>query len=208
MMNEQRKDNKGGITQAGYYALAAWSKEPEGKKEVVLAPDAEQGKDRFMAEWDAAAEEQGRNTGLEAWWTRAPSYAERTGQPRPDREWMMLVRENRWLEPESMGLEKHGDASDNAIVLDDSDDDYGSSKKAVSTMDGMEVDFQGGVPRQMVLRGPRVPRVGDHGMATETDMRCGPEESEGDGDLDGGVRFHDQAIKHSGCEDAQDVMED
>ncbi|KAL9030201.1 MAG: hypothetical protein Q9180_006934 [Flavoplaca navasiana] len=208
MMNEQRRDDKGGITQAGFYALSAWSKEPEGNKQVTLAPDAEQGKDRFMAEWEAAAEEQGLNTGLENWWIRVPSYAERTGQPRPDKEWIKLVRKNRWLEPESTGLVKHGDASENAIVIDDSDDDRESGGKAISTMEGVEVNFQGGVPREMVLRGPRVSTVGDHGMTTETDMRCGSGESEGDVDPDGGVQFHDQAIKHSACEDAQKVMYD
>lgn len=209
IMNEQRKGDKGGITQEGFYALSAWSKDPEGKKQVTLAPDAEQGKDRFMAEWEASAVEQGRNTGLENWWTRAPSYAERTGQPRPGKDWKKLVRENHSLEPEGMGLVKRGDDSENAIVLDDSDDDDENSEKATSMMEGVEVDFKGGVPREMVLRGPRVPSVEGPGMTTETDMRFNLEEFEGDVDPDGGVRFDDQDIKpmaHPGREDAQEVM--
>ncbi|KAL9627432.1 MAG: hypothetical protein Q9204_006571 [Flavoplaca sp. TL-2023a] len=208
MMNEQRRDDKGGITQAGFYALSEWSKEPEGNKQLTLAPDAEQGKDRFIAEWEAAAEEQGRNTEPKAWWTRVPSYAERTGQPRPGKDWKKLVRENHGLEPESMGLVKWGDDSENAIVLDDSDDDNENSEKATS-MESAEIDFQGGVPREMVLRGPRVPSVGGSGMTTETDMRPNLEELEGDVDPDGGVRFDDQDTKpmaRPGCENTQQFV--
>ncbi|KAL8890510.1 MAG: hypothetical protein Q9215_002371 [Flavoplaca cf. flavocitrina] len=209
MMNEQRRDDKGGITQAGFYALRAWSKEPEGNKQITLAPDAEKGKDRFKAEWEAAAEEQGRNTEPIAWWTRVPSYAERTGQPRPGKDWKKLVRENQELESEGMGLVKRGDDSKNVIVLDDSDEDDENSGKVTSMMEGVEIDFQGGVQREMVLRGPRMPSVGGSGMTTETDMRRDLEESEGDVDPDGGVRFDDQDTKpmvDPGCANAQKLM--
>ena len=162
-----------------------------------------------MVEWEAAAEEQGRNTEPKDWWTRVPSYAERTGQPRPGKDWKKLVWENQGLEPEGMGLVKRGDDSKNVIVLDDSDDDDENSAKATSMMEGVEIDFQGGVPREMVFRGPRVPSVGDPGMTTETDMRRDLEDLEGDVDPDGGVRFDDQDTKpmvHPGCANAQELM--
>ena len=132
-----------------------------------------------------------------------PSYAERTGQPRPGKDWKNLVRENQGLEPEGMGLVKGGEDSENAIVLDDSDDDDENSGKATSMMESVEINFQGGVPQEMVLRGPRVPIVGDLGMTTETDIRRDLEELEGDVDPDGGVRFEDQDTSLWLIQDAQ-----
>ncbi|KAL8750138.1 MAG: hypothetical protein Q9199_007258 [Rusavskia elegans] len=123
MMNEQRKEDKGGITQEGFYALSAWSKEPAGGGRITLASDAEQGKDRFMADWEAALKEQGTSNELVDWWKREPSYQERTGKMNPGKEYWKLVRENGVLVAKSKGLGERGQDAEIAIVLDDCDDD-------------------------------------------------------------------------------------
>lgn len=214
MMNEQRKEDKGGITQEGFYALSAWSKEPAGGGRITLAPDAEQGKDRFMAEWEAASKEQERSNGLVDWWKKEPSYQERTGKPRPDREWKKLALENSSLESEDMNLVKRGDGSQNAIVVDESDDDENGGM-AVGMMEGVEKGLHGGISGEMVLRGPKLSSVEDLGgrplrsMTTEPVMRCGSEESGDDLDAEGGVRFYNQDMKPvslPGSKDAENIM--
>lgn len=199
MMDEQRKEDKGGITQDGFYALSAWSKEPEGGGGVTLAPDAEQGKDRFMAEFEAASEEQGLSSGLLDWWKRAPSLRERTGKPRPDKEWKKLVLQHSILKSVELDMMKPGHDSHNAIVVDDSEEDE-SGEMVVGMMEGSEMGLHGGISGEMVLRGPKLSRDGESrvedlgGRPSRTStmepvMHCGSEESGGEMDGEGGVRF-------------------
>ncbi|CAO1599746.1 hypothetical protein XANCAGTX0491_003461 [Xanthoria calcicola] len=159
MMNEQRKEDKGGITQEGFYALSAWSKEPEGGGGVTLAPDAEQGKDRFMAEWEAASQEQGSSSGLEDWWMKEPSYKERTGQENPAKEYWKLVKEHSILKSVELDMMKPGHDSQNTIVVDDSDEDESGNMVAGMT-EGVEIGLQGGISGEMVLRGPKLSSAG------------------------------------------------
>ncbi|KAL8673316.1 MAG: hypothetical protein Q9168_002240 [Polycauliona sp. 1 TL-2023] len=166
MMNEMRREDKGGISQQAWYALSKWSREPENGGKITLEPDAEAAKDRFMAEWDAATVQQGKNNRLENWWARVPSYAERTGEPRPDRCFKKLMNE----ETKGMELMMRGDGGcDNAIVIDDSDDDDddddddGSGEKEMAMVGDVESAVHGGISGQMVLRGPRPSSVGGDG---------------------------------------------
>ncbi|KAL8647831.1 MAG: hypothetical protein Q9226_006269 [Calogaya cf. arnoldii] len=189
MMNEQKKEDKGGMTQPDFYALSAWSRQPEVGGQVTLEPDAEQGKNRFMAEWEAAAEEQGLDMDLEDWWEKVLSYQERTGQPNPDKEYWKIVREEGVIAAKSMGL-----PADNAIVVDESDDEDGSM--AVEKMEGVEKSLNRGISGEMVLRGPRprLPTVEEergHQSRSVSPLepvpRDGSEESGADLDDEGGV---------------------
>ncbi|KAL8994297.1 MAG: hypothetical protein Q9169_005693 [Polycauliona sp. 2 TL-2023] len=154
LMNEMRRDGKGGISQQNWYALIKWSKEPESGGKVTLDADGQQAKDRFMAEWDAATKAQGRNHGLENWWDRVPSLAEKTGKPRPENKRKKQVTENKGTGSKYMELLKYGAGAENAIVIDDSDEEEGGERE-MTMIEDEEVTIHGGNSRQMVLRGPR-----------------------------------------------------
>ncbi|KAL8849230.1 MAG: hypothetical protein Q9221_005760 [Calogaya cf. arnoldii] len=164
---------------------------PEFGGQVTLEPDAEQGKNRFMAEWEAAAEQQGKNDGLRDWWEKVLSYQERTGQPNPDKEFWKMVREEGVIAGKNMAL-----PAGNAIMVDESDDEDGDM--AVGKMEGVEKSLDRGISGEMVLRGPRprLPTVEEergHQSRSVTPLEPVPRDSSEDSgaDLDdeGDVRF-------------------
>ncbi|KAI4242188.1 MAG: hypothetical protein L6R42_011091 [Xanthoria sp. 1 TBL-2021] len=176
-----------------------YSERPGGGR-IILASDAEQGKDRFMAEWEAALKEQGTSNELVDWWKREPSYQERTGKMSPGKEFWNLVRENGVLAAKSKGLGEPGLDAETAIVLegrDDDDDGDGDENggMAVERMEGMEMGSHGGISGDMVLRGPKLSgcevKGGCRSSSTTLEQvpRGGSEESGADLDAEGGVRF-------------------
>ncbi|KAL8680960.1 MAG: hypothetical protein Q9186_002860 [Xanthomendoza sp. 1 TL-2023] len=89
--NEQRKEDKGGITRQGFRDLFAWAK-TMNREEQPMTADAEEAKCRYLKELEAATEEQGGRRGGRDWWTIAPSWSERTGEPR-DKTWDKILKE-------------------------------------------------------------------------------------------------------------------
>ncbi|KAL8788316.1 MAG: hypothetical protein Q9213_001713 [Squamulea squamosa] len=83
--NEQRKEDRGGISKQGFQDLFAWARQSElswdgpvaGRGEMTA--DAVEARARFRAEWENARKQQDRKNGVRDWWTYAPSLKERTG---------------------------------------------------------------------------------------------------------------------------------
>ncbi|KAL9022962.1 MAG: hypothetical protein Q9180_008468, partial [Flavoplaca navasiana] len=148
--NEQRKEDSGGITWQGFKELFAWTKaaakaSPGTSVTTRMSAEAEQAKERFCAELEAARMEQDRKHGVRDWWARAPSLFERTGVKR-DKGWANLVAENdRVLEEE---LEEKF-AHDVAVERDSS---FGME---------MGIGLENGAPNESVVEGAGLMDIGE-----------------------------------------------
>ncbi|KAL8878862.1 MAG: hypothetical protein Q9192_008358 [Flavoplaca navasiana] len=181
--NEQRKEDNGGITWQGFKELFAWTKaaakaSPGASLTTRMSADAEQGKERFCAELEAARKEQDRRHGVRDWWARAPSLFERTGVKR-DKGWAKLVAENdRIFEDE---LEEKS-AHDVAVERDSS-----------SAMD-MAMGLENGVPNENVVGGAGWVAIGERrgcmagSVTSKQVLRYDQVEAEESPAVEGGVK--------------------
>ncbi|KAL8675980.1 MAG: hypothetical protein Q9224_007341 [Gallowayella concinna] len=171
--NEQRKEDKGGISKQGFRDLFAWAKHMDLPDQPMTA-DAEEAKCRYLHELENAKKEQQGRRGDRDWWAVVPSWSERTGEPR-EKTW------DKWIKEEGRAAQMS--ALDVAHGASNMQGCQGSVEMGMEENGMGERDTRGsGVMRA----GRNIGRASGE-MTPEPVLRRALEDSDSDGESEGGV---------------------